>query len=234
MPHCIAAIDGRHIRIRKPAGGIGYKFWNYKGFYSIVLQAVVDVNYRFMFIDVGGYGSQHDAGTFRASDFCRALENNLLDLPEPSQLPGSNVKLPYFFVGDNAYPIMENLMKPVPGKELPPIFNIYNKRISRGRSVAENAFALKCQIWRIFYTTIQTNPEVVDLIVKCCCLLQNILIDMSEINQDNLKFENNINEVLPPVEEAEREEYEEDFLGTLQKTAQIRDNLALYFNNNPL
>jgi len=42
-------------------------YYNYKHYYSIVLQGLVDTRYRFIAIDVGAYGKQSDSGIFRHS-----------------------------------------------------------------------------------------------------------------------------------------------------------------------
>lgn len=114
LPHCIGAIDGRHVRISRPDNS-GSLYFNYKKFYSIVLQAVVDARYKFISIDVGGYGHQHDATTYRNSTLYAALQSKRIRIPEDDELPKSRTNLPYFFVGDGAYPIQKILMKPYPG-----------------------------------------------------------------------------------------------------------------------
>lgn len=52
FPNYGGAIDGKHVRITPPANS-GSLFYNYKGYFSIVLMAVVNANYEFIFIDVG-------------------------------------------------------------------------------------------------------------------------------------------------------------------------------------
>ncbi len=53
FPHTCAALDGKHVACRCPASS-GSTYHNYKGFYSIVLLAAVDADYKFIWADIGG------------------------------------------------------------------------------------------------------------------------------------------------------------------------------------
>ena len=55
FPHALGALDGRHIPIRCPQGR-GNLYHNYNGFHSIVLLALVDGDYKFLWVDVGQPG----------------------------------------------------------------------------------------------------------------------------------------------------------------------------------
>lgn len=59
MPHCSAALDGKHIDIQCPPKS-GSTFFNYKKNFSIVLLAACDANYTFTHCSVGAYGSSSD------------------------------------------------------------------------------------------------------------------------------------------------------------------------------
>lgn len=61
------------MRIRKPRIS-GSLFYNYKNYFSIVLLAVVDANYKFIYIDVGAFGKESDNTIFERTHFYRKLE----------------------------------------------------------------------------------------------------------------------------------------------------------------
>ena len=105
-------MDGKHVAIRKP-GGSGSLYFNYKKFFSVVLFAMCDANYKFLYCDFGNYGSASDGGIFDRSDLNYRMLSGL-NLPPPEPLPNTTTSLPYFVFGDCAFPLRCELMKPFP------------------------------------------------------------------------------------------------------------------------
>lgn len=175
FPHCLGAIDGKHITMQCPLKS-GSLYYNYKGYFSIVLLALCDAHYTFTFIDIGAYGSCNDSSIFNSTSFCKAVEAGALDLPGAEPLEGfPNVPLPYFFVGDEAFALKTWMQRPYPGRKLPEDKRIFNYRLSRARRVIENSFGILAARWRIFHRPIQTAVETAENIVKAAVCLHNYL-----------------------------------------------------------
>ncbi|KAK8770697.1 hypothetical protein V5799_012837 [Amblyomma americanum] len=134
FPNCLGSVDGKHVQIVAPANS-GSLYYNYKGTFSIVLMAVVDSGYLFRLVDVGAPGRISDGGVFKRSPIGRKLHAGLLQLPSHSQLPGSNKTLPFAFIGDEAFQLREDFMRPFPGSREDPAERIFNYRLSRARCV---------------------------------------------------------------------------------------------------
>ena len=179
FPNCCGALDGKHVVIQAPTRS-GSLYYNYKGTFSLVLMALVDADYRFIYVDIGDYGSNSDSGIFKNSLFGQALVNGELNLPAPKALPNypEGGVLPYCFVGDEAFPLRLDLMKPFPrgrSTRLPKDEQIFNYRLSRARRIVENGFGILVQRWRLFARRLHLIPDNAEEVVKACIVLHNYL-----------------------------------------------------------
>ncbi|KAJ8926472.1 hypothetical protein NQ314_021158, partial [Rhamnusium bicolor] len=74
FPNCCGAMDGKHVVIRCPAN-TGSEYYNYKHTFSIILFAIVDANYNFLYLDVGTNGRANDASVFSKTQDSVDTEN---------------------------------------------------------------------------------------------------------------------------------------------------------------
>ena len=175
FPNCCGAIDGKHIRMQAPPSS-GSQFYNYKHFHSIVLLAVVCANYTFTLVDIGDCGRHSDGGIFQNSEIGQHFLNNKLGFPEPRVLHGTATEIRFLFVGDEAFPLTPNMMRPYPGRFISENKQIFNYRLSRARRVVENAFGIASSRFRIWRTEILGSPKKVENITKAVVALHNFVI----------------------------------------------------------
>lgn len=193
FPNCLGCIDGKHVRIICPPHS-GTMFFNYKKFYSIVLLGICDAKYRFLVIDVGGFGKQSDGATFTSSEFYHMLKNKQINIPDNDCLPGTDVSMPFVFLADEAFPLSQHVLTPYSLQNLNDGTFMFNKRHSRARKSIECTFGILYSKWRILSKSIETSHTTADCIIKSVCILQNAIIDregferhLSEVDTDEPK-----------------------------------------------
>ena len=110
----------------------------------MVLMAICDARYVFTFVDIGDYGSNKDSGVFRKSDIGKSFFKKEMNLPESENIESLTTYglVPYYLVGDDAFPLQQWLMKPYPGQGIEETQTIFNYPLSRARRVIENAFGI--------------------------------------------------------------------------------------------
>ena len=111
--HAIGCVDGKHIHIVQPYKS-GSFYYNYKGYYSIVLMAVANADYEFLYVDVGSEGKASDGGIFQQCSFWEYMSSsdNPLNIPQPKVIHGVGQPIPFFLLADDAFRLGPNLLKP--------------------------------------------------------------------------------------------------------------------------
>ena len=235
VPHACGALDGKHVAIKKPPHS-GSKYFNNKGFFSIVLLALVDANYRFFWADVGGVGSQSNAQIYNASELAEVLQSGEINLPVDEHLPNDDRPHPYFMLSDDAFALKSYMMKPYSRRNMTYEEKIASYLISCGQCVVENAFGIMAVCLQVLLTTMQQRTETVQLIVKTCMVLHNMmhsrypghhqaLVDQEDANGNLIPGDWRRNANMHDMEQARGPTREST------KAKQEREYLKLYFNS---
>ncbi len=236
VPHAIGALDGKHIAIKKPAGS-GSLYHNYKGFFSIPLLALVDAEYRFIWMELGGVGHMSDAQIFRGSELFEHLEDAAIRLPPATPLPGEQAPdFPYFILGDDAFALSSYLMKPFSRRGLSREQRICNYRISRGRRVVENAFGILANRFRCLLRTMEQKPDNILLMVETVIILHNLLRGRQPLELDEVDQEDDQHNIQPGAWRQQATWPEVNTPSTRARNASRqakaqRDHLMAYFNS---
>uniref|UniRef100_A0A8C5RNP6 DDE Tnp4 domain-containing protein n=1 Tax=Laticauda laticaudata TaxID=8630 RepID=A0A8C5RNP6_LATLA len=158
FPHTVGAIDGKHVACKAPAKS-GSTYFNYKGFFSIILFAMVDADYKFMYIDASGNGSASDAQVYNASQPQGGSGTQPhRGLPRSRTLPNDTQD-----VFTSSWGMTPSLL------------TTYFMKLSGARQVVENAFGILANRFQVLLTTMQHRPETVRRIMEACCILHNLM-----------------------------------------------------------
>ena len=172
FPQTVGAIDGSHMPILKPNDSAS-DYYNRKGYYSILMQGVVDFRGVFIDVNIGWPGKVHDARVFANSSFYRKACSGTLFPNWSRQISG--VSVPLLILGDPAYPLLPWLMKPyLETTNSSDKDHNFNYRQSRARMVVENAFGRLKGRWRCLLKRIDANLSNVPNMVSSCVVLHNV------------------------------------------------------------
>ena len=162
------ALDRKHIAIGSPRH-FGTLYYSYKGFFSIIILALVDADYKFIWADVGAQGSSSDVQIFNHGPL--RLENGTLGLPDSEPLLHDDTPIPYFLVGDDALPLRTWMMNPFFHRAMTNEERMFTYCLSRARSVVENSCGILAHHWRCMLGTMQQKPHRVNMIVMAAMCL---------------------------------------------------------------
>lgn len=160
--------------------------------------ALVDANYAFIYVNVGASGRAGDAGVYNESTLKKAVSDNTLNLPPPATIEGTSSKVNFHIIGDDAFAMNKNLMKPYPHKNLEKEKRIFNYRLSRARRVVENAFGILANRWRVFLTTIKLCPDKVTHLILAACCLHNYSVKKNKIFYTSIADVENADHTVTP------------------------------------
>ena len=178
FPQCGGAIGGTHIGISAPPNNSS-DYYNRKGFYSIILQGVLDHRLRFWDINVGWPGKAHDARVFGNSSLFERGQSGTLFPDITERFDGVNV--PVVILGDAAYPLLPWLMKPYPeNQQSTPAQLAFNHRLTRARVTVERAFGRLKGRWRCLMKRYDCHIDNINNVISACCVLHNFCEDNCE------------------------------------------------------
>ena len=173
FPNVIGSIDGKHVNIKCPPNS-GSLYFNYKNQYSIVLLGIADAKAKFIAFDLGAHGSCSDGGILKNCRIGELCESE--NIPPPRTVGTYLDNVPYFLIGDEAFALSPNLMKPYPHRTAVGDEKIFNYRLSRARRIVENAFGVMSSRFRILLRTFELKVPNVILVTRACIALRNMLL----------------------------------------------------------
>lgn len=112
----------------------------------------------------------------------KAIIENTFNIPQQQIIAGTETLAPFVIVGDQAFPLLINLMRPFPEKQTinNNLKEEFNYRLSRARRVSENAFGISTNLFPIFSKPIDIKcEETRNNLIVSACLLHNMIRDES-------------------------------------------------------
>ena len=112
FPYAFSGIEGSHLPIKCPNGGQEAikQYYISKNLYSVVLLALADAKYRFIWASLGAPGNTHDSTYLQSTSPWDEINAGKV-FPDKNCIV-DGVGTPPIILGDGVFPVRSWLMKP--------------------------------------------------------------------------------------------------------------------------
>jgi len=129
--------------------------------FFVVLMAVADTNYRFVYVDIGSYEKDCDSTNFKLSTLWTSIQTNMLELPIERPLSGTEgPNVPHFVVGDEGFALNRNILRPFGKSSLSVKKRVHNYCLCRARGFVDCAFGILSNKWRTSQRPLNVSPDL--------------------------------------------------------------------------
>ncbi len=107
--------------------------------------------HKFIWIDLDANGCASNAEIFNSSELRECIESGDIVLPADAPVTNNNRPIPFFIIGDDAFPLRTWLIKPFSQRNMEMDECIFNYQLSHACRVSENAFGIIVHGWRCIH-----------------------------------------------------------------------------------
>ncbi|XP_015904841.2 uncharacterized protein [Parasteatoda tepidariorum] len=179
FPQCAGVLGSMHIPLNishLPHNAVDY--FNSNSDYSMLLQCIVDANYKFWDINVGWPGNVPESRILTNSTlWLRGQDRKLF--PEDSQNPRV-IDVPLYILAGAAYPLSHWILKPFLNDPESDKEKAFNEKFTFAYNVCEIAMKRLKARWNCLVKRNIHNVETLPSAIAACCILHNFC----EINQE--------------------------------------------------
>ena len=168
FPYAFSGTDGSHLPIKCPNGGqeAMKQYYNFKNLYSVVLLALVDAKYRFIWASLGAPGNTHDSTYFQSTSLWD--ETNAGKVLPDKNCVVDGVETPSVILGDGVFSLRSWIMKSHGDAVLTPEKAYFNYCLSRARIIMEGAFGELKGRFGVLFRKCESKRETVKILGLAC------------------------------------------------------------------
>lgn len=114
---------------------------------------------NFELVNIRLYKNKSNDEILRSSVYKKSIIEERINILYPSKLLYPNVNFSYYFIGDAAFPLLRNLMRPYSGRNLSVAESNLNNKLSFAGVISENTFGILTARWIVLHNLLHMLPK---------------------------------------------------------------------------